>query len=412
LALSILNNEKPKRDWFSDDVNYFYYIHYVRPKLTAKDGYYYCYGNDFHKSYIKSLYVAKNYIATEIKVKISRLGMSDYINYYVYVIGIDRTYNKLFVNRIPSAITIFDDADCIVLQNLRIIKIDDNKVREVLGYEFDVDNTNECVTISIPGRYRVQGEVIMILSKEIDFVKRVVDNFDRDIRDYIVALAMDRLYGVLLELGYSPIISRTNLDVDVTLNINLDDKNFEKFVYNVVKVLKKYFDNMGGEVGVRHSHIYVSHPDLGDLVYNFQNNKPLRRIRITCQHEYIYDPVKGNIYLKTIDEVRNMFEKLPKSNFEFFIGEHRIKIINAYSLRMTYTPEIQPIFLNQLSIGSHENGFIVFPDSSIEINHREHGKKVIKFGDTFIVEFDTTNVANAFLMERNKIVNYILAKKS
>jgi hypothetical protein len=409
LAKSILHNNKPKREWFSDDVNYFYYIRYVRPKLAARDGYYYCYGNDFHKSYTKSLYIAKNYLAIEVKVKISRIGYIDYHNFYIYMVGVDTTTNKLFVNRIPNTV-IFDDADCIVLQNLRIIKIDDNKIHEILGYEFDVDNPNECVLLNTPGRYRVQGEIIMRLSKEIDFVKRVVDNFDRDIRDYIIALAQDKIYGVLLELGYNPQISRAGLDVNITVDINLSDKGFEKFVYNVVRGLKKYFDNMGGEVGAKYSHIYVSHPDLGNLIYHFENDKPLRRIRITCQHENVYEPVKGNVYIKTLNEIKNMFENLPRNDFEFLIGEHRIKVKNAYSLRMTYVPNIQPIFMNELRISSHDNRFLVDHNSLIEINHREHGKKVVRFGDSFIIEFDTTNVANTFLMERNKVVNYILAK--
>jgi hypothetical protein len=54
--------------------------------------------------------------------------------------------------------------------------------------------------------------------------------------------------------------------------------------------------------------------------------------------------------------------------------------------------------------------FLVDHDSAVEITHREHGKKVVMFGDRFNIEFDTTNVSDMFTRERNKIVNYILAK--
>jgi hypothetical protein len=170
-------------------------------------------------------------------------------------------------------------------------------------------------------------------------------------------LAQDKIYGVLLELGYNPQISRAGLDVDITVDINLSDKGFEKFVYNVVRGLKKYFFNLGGEVGGRYSHIYLTDPDLGNLIYNFENDRKIGRVRITCQHEDIYEPVKGNIYLHIIDEIKNMFEKLPRDDFELFVGEHKIKVKNAYSLRMTYTPEVQPIFMSELRISSHDNRF-------------------------------------------------------
>jgi len=407
LFKTIISGKKPKRDWFSNDVNYYYYMFYIRRKLLARDGRFFVFGHEICKNYTKSLYIAKNYIVADIKVKISRLGMHDYYNYYTYVVGVDTTY-KLFVNRIPSTI-IIDDTDCITTKDLRIMKIDDNKIHEILGYDVDCD-LDEYTTINVAGRYRVQGEIIIRAIELINPLERVINDFDYDIKHYIIVLAQDRMYGTLLELGYSPRIHRVGPDVDITLDINANEKGFEKFVYNVAKGLSKYFYKISSEVDTKYATIYVSHHDLGNLIYHFQNYKFAKRIMITCQHEDIYQPTKGNIYLKTIDEIKNMFEKLPRDDFEFFIGEHRIKVKNAYSLRMTYTPEIQPIFINTLNVSSYENSFIVFQDSIVEITHREHGKKIVKFSGMFNIEFDTTNVANTFLMERNKVVNYILAK--
>jgi hypothetical protein len=404
LALSIFEKRKPKREWFSDDINYYYYMFYVRPKLTASDGYCYAFGNEIYKNHYKIIMISSNYIGISIKVEIKNHYYTDY-RYHEYVIGVDNLSRKLFVNKVGNMH--LDTNNMMIYKYFGIIFTTDKTFWDIFGYNHDVDDGNNTVIIDNVGTYRVQGEVVLTVIKETDIAERVIGNFWADIVAYIRTLAIDRLLGVLIEIGYSPEIVKEDRHIELRVFMEINEKQFNKFVNNVVKALEKYFS----EVKANGECIKCNTIDLGEITFCVKQSIAGDYISITVIYPYFFGERQNcPIAAKLENELIKAFQNLPKSNFEFFVGEHRIKIKNAYSLRMTYVPEIQPIFINLVDVNSYENSFIVFHESTIEIEHREHGKKSIKFNDTYMISFTTTNIDNLFIRERNKVVNYVLSK--
>jgi len=404
LALSIFEKRKPKKEWFNDEINYYYYMFYVRPKLTACNGYFYIFGNEFYKNHYKTIMISSNYIGISIKFEIKDHYYTDY-RYHNYIIGVDGVRDKLFVNKVGNMH--LDTNNMMMYKDFGIIFAADEKFWDIFGYDHDVDDGNDTVIIDDVGTYRVQGEVVLTVIKETDITERVISDFWTDVVAYIRTLAIDRLLGVITEIGYSPEIIREGRHIELRVFMKVNEKQFNKFVNNVVKALEKYFS----DVKVDRDYIKCNTIDLGEVTFYVKSSIGRDYISITVIYPYFfYEMQNCKIAVKIKNELIKAFQNLPKSSFEFFVGEHLIKVKNAYSLRMTYVPEIQPIFINQVDVNSYENSFIVFPNSVVEIEHREHGKKTIKFNDTYIIRFATTAIDNLFISERNKVVNYVLTK--
>jgi len=404
---SIINRDRPRIDWFSDDVNYLYYMFYVHPKTMARDYDASIFGQKRGKSYSKSLVISKSYIGIYVKVEVE----SDY-HYnneyeYMYVVGVDNLSNRLFVNKVPRLPSEY--ADAVYYGKFYVAFTDDKAFWQIFGYDYDVDDSRPCVTIDTVGNYRIQGEIIISAEKTDDLFMRLINNFDSSIEDYLQALALDRMYGILMEIGYSPEITSVGRDVELNVDINVNDKQFSNFVNSVTRAIKKYFDGVDNEIGVGYARIFARASDLGEITFHVIKRKDFDRINICVDYVGRETMHKSQLYNKVVDELKNAFENTPKSDFEFWLGEHRIKVKNAYSLRMSYMPTIQPIFINELNISSNENAFAVYPDSVVEISHREHGNKCIKFNDAFVIWFLTTTVDRRFTEERNKVVNYLLS---
>jgi hypothetical protein len=299
-----------------------------------------------------------------------------------------------------------DTNNIMICKDFGIIFVDDKTFWDIFGYDHDIDDGNEVVTIDNAGIYRAQGEVVLMVLEESDIAERIIRNFWTDTVDYIKALAIDRLLGVLMEIGYSPEIVREGRHIELRVVMKVNEKQFNKFVNNVVKALEKYFS----DVKVDKECILCNTIDLGNITFYVRPSRGRDYISITVIYSYFFDERQNcPIIVKLENELIKAFKNIPRSDFEFCIGEHKIKIKNVYSLRMSYMPEVQPIFINKVDVNSYENSFVVFPNSAVEISHQEHGKKIIRFGDTYIIRFTTTNVSNLFIAERNKIVNYILA---
>jgi hypothetical protein len=327
---------------------------------------------------------------------------------YMYVVGVDNLSNRLFVNKVPRLPSEY--ADAVYYGKFYVAFTDDKAFWQIFGYDNDVDDSRPCVTIDIIGNYRIQGEIIMSAEKTDNLFMRLINNFDRSIEDYLQALAIDRMYGILMEIGYNPEITSIGRNVELNVDIKVNDKQFSNFVNNVTRAIKKYFDGVDNEIDYYYAKIFARTSDLGEITFHIQKRKDLDRINIYVDHDGRETMRKSQMYNKIVNELKNAFENTPRGDFEFWLGEHRIRVKNAYSLNMTYVPEIQPIFINQLNISSNENAFAVYPDSAVQISHREHGNKCIKFNDAFVVWFLTTSVDIRFIEERNKVVNYILSK--
>ena len=404
---SILSRDRPRREWFSNDVNYLYYMFYVHPKVLARDYEASIYGEKRGKSYSKSLVISKSYIGIYVKVKVE----SDYCygnEYeYMYVVGVDNLSNKLFVNKVPRMPSEY--ADAVYYGKFYVAFTDDKAFWQIFGYNYDVDDSRQCVTIDSIGNYRVQGEIVITCEKTNDLFMRLINNFDSSIEDYLQALALDRMYGILMEIGYNPEITSIGRNVELNIDIKLNDKQFSNFVNNVTRAIKKYFDGVNNEIDYCYAKIFARTGDLGEITFHIVRRKNLDRINICVDYVGRETMHKSQLYNKVISELKSAFENTHRGDFEFWLGEHRIRVKNAYSLRMTYVPEIQPIFINELNISSNENAFAVYPDSVVQISHGEHGNKCIKFNDAFVVRFLTTSVDRRFTEERNKVVNYILS---
>jgi hypothetical protein len=122
------------------------------------------------------------------------------------------------------------------------------------------------------------------------------------------------------------------------------------------------------------------------------------RIRAYCNG---LTPIVLNTYLDLLEA----FLDSSPVDFEFNIGNHHIKLHSAKSLSLMYKPERQPLFLDEFVIRVNSpRTFLVTPQSRLELNHPEHGLKVVRFTDTYIVSFTHVDVSESFTSERNRVI--------
>jgi hypothetical protein len=364
---------------------------YVKPKLTRvlKD-----------KNTHLMVYVSPNYMIYDI-----RLYYRQYINWgyhHYYIFGVDN--DRVFVNRVNGAPDSFWEIKQLD-NNIWVKVIGNNLMFGVMGYHIDLGDKEDIVIDVTPNiTIRVQGDLVLeLIPLNENTLGRFIDS--RRILEHVELLLLDLINRILIDYGLSTNVTRNNT---LVLNSIAPRDNDRYYLNKLFKLLVKELKEIG-EIEYNENE-YTITPKFGfnncfincfRLGGGFSNPYNHLGVSVSCG-------VWGDIGVITRELNREIIEalsNLPPSIYEFNIGNHYVKINNTKSLSFSYRPSKQPLTLNENTINIiNPLTFIVTPSSTIELIHREHGLKTIRFNNSYIVRFTHVETHNDYLLERNRVI--------
>jgi len=318
-----------------------------------------------------------------------------------YVIGDNDGSEKIFDNKITeypanyTTITTYNGFDICVVSDIAI--------RSVLGFRHDCDRDG-IVVIGEPGSYRVQGEVLLQVDYCEDPMQFIRDTIIRNSENYYRQIILDQLYGILLELGYTPRFRNNMIIIPLWILSYLKMRNILPiFVDQLRGALMRY----GYESKILdQGHLYC--------VLQLTINNDAYNIRITANDNTNFGDVVIEVLFADCDNTELEREiktiTVPPQEFTIWLGNHRIKF-RGWSLTFSYTPRRQPIFLPTVTINANENVYII-KDDTIEFTHLQHMTKRVAIRGAKLIRFETTETDARFTAERNRIILSMAKKES
>ena len=428
-------------DMFTSYEHYQYYQRYVIPKLRlVNKEYKWRTKISPYREYLfkHSLMISlcEKYLIFDFIITVYRKYRDSEDNYYrihdnhdhVYLLGFNSD-NKLFVNEIPNHIVPFRYVENKIFgdKSVEIRTIGYNEMISGLGFDYDVAD-KENIVVSSAGRYRVQGEIILRVDRELndvnEFYQLLVDR--SQIVDYVETYISNYLSLALIDLGFSIEPNRS-----ITLRNVLPSKIIEK-PDKIMSILRKLGDSLIDElrkyieidtVVISEekndiSDVYyveysiVSNIGLFHLIVSFDYFKPrpftlsysdiIVSVRIDTLREYEYCIMCKDIENEIIDMLRNT----PRQNVKMLIGNHLIELKNVYSGSITFRPS-RRLEIELVRLPIYTYGIVYYyvdRESEISISHREHGNTVIRFSKPFIINFSATTVLADYIEKTNRIV--------
>jgi len=415
-----------KKEYFTNETHYKYFMRYVKPKLSMivnNPTYTYKvkewgYKRIYEVKHDCSIRVSQSYLVISFYRKLYRVWdindkslVSD--REYHYLMGFNSD-GKLFVNRVLNRPTDYDLPIVVLVGNgsYDIATTKDDEVRRILGYNYDVDGDSEIV-IDNDGIYRVQGEIVisthMIDSIE-DYYKWIIDRVKSEITDLVETLVTDRIAALLIDMGFN--ITTFGIDRITIQNVQrcedtIDDKiktlsialleeikkNFDVTNYNIE--FKGYSDSVSinvntelyGDFSVSISYSGVSRWNMyGDIFIN------------------VFHPTGGILESKIVEDLYEQLKKTNRRNFKHVLGNHYIEVKNALSTNITYKPPITSLLIPFNEIRLDNNLYYVDKDSEIIVSHKEHGICRIKITKPSLILFTTTSIHENYQGEVNRVV--------
>jgi len=388
-----LHNRRPPRDLFDNINNYYYYNSYVKPKIVRvlKD-----------KSSGLNVYVSPHYLLYDIRLYYKYHGRS---HHYYYIMGVDS--GKVFVNRVngsPDFYTTIAQFD-----NIEFRLVDNNVMYAIMGYGVDLgDKEDTTIGFSPNIRFvRVQGDLVLelipLLNENDNTIYQFIDS--RRILDHVELLLLDLINRILIDYGFSTNVIGNNAIILNSIAPRDSDRYYRNKLFKLlVKELK----------------------ELGEIQYNEDEHRIIPKFgfdncSINCftlggglSNPYNHIGVRvdcgmwgdiGEITRELNREIIEALNNLPPYTYEFNIGNHYVKIDNAKSLSFSYRPSKQPLTLNENIITiMNPLVYMVTPNSIIELVHREHGIKTIKFNSNYIIRFTHIDVHWDYTSERNRVI--------
>jgi hypothetical protein len=387
-----LYNRRPPRDLFDNINSYYYYISYVKPKVVRvlKD-----------RSSRLNVYISPHYLLYDIRLYYKYHGRA---YHYYYIFGIDN--DKVFVNRVNGPTDFY--TTIAQFDNIEFRLINDNLMHIIMGYHIDLgDKEDTTIEFTTNIRFvRIQGDLMLELiplDENTNTLGRFIDS--RRILEHVELLLLDLINRILIDYGLSTNVTRNNT---LVLNSIAPRDNDRYYLNKLFKLLVKELKEIG-EIEYNENE-YTITPKFGfnncfincfRLGGGFSNPYNHLGVSVSCG-------VWGDIGVITRELNREIIEalsNLPPSIYEFNIGNHYVKINNTKSLSFSYRPSKQPLTLNENTINIiNPLTFIVTPNTSIELIHREHGLKTVRFGNNYIVRFTHVSTHNDYLRERNRVI--------
>jgi len=393
---SILSGKVPPRDLF-DEASWQYYLGYVKPKLSK------VYNSPSPDVARLEVYVSPSYLALHPVIETPRGAIAR-----AYLFGVSED-GRVFVNRLLRPPIAYDAVQ--LASNISLAVVDDVKVYNDLGYDFDVASQEE-VVIEPPyqdtGRYRVQGDIVLAVRPWFE-----IPGLLERVQTYAERLLMDVVNRILIDAGLSTVTAASGArDSFILLYFTVPPRSRERYISKLKELIKGGLEELYGEKALQ------TH-DPGEIGFVGGEFKDCH-VRVGAIRDTLR-PDRFNPYLdlivmfwcsattplisETAKEVHEAFNKTPFTDMEFTIGNHHVRLTNIKSLSFTFRPKRQPLTLDEFVINvRNPRTFLITKDSRVELLHPEHGLKTVRFAGTYIARFEHVNVAPIFPSERNRVI--------
>jgi hypothetical protein len=372
---------------------------------------------------VKYLIVAENY-----------LGFRSHDSMHVFGITED---GRLFINKINMNLRINDDNTvdgelvdniiCKLPDGTGIYLADDEYFRTLFGFSGFLHGSTLSVGRKPLSGLRLQGEIVAdvaplgVVGWE-GFRELTMKRFKRSLQRYMSYLALDMIYGILLDYGITAETDPFGNDALLVNGIAVSDIIRRREA--VLKMFGRYFqvieawDNDTKDPQLAKFYIKAA-SDLGEFTIGFEPDLILRHrhFRILVWSESLDG---SQLAAKLTEEFRRRFEEScnPQTRISFWIGNHRITLSNFITRSITFTPDHEPIFFEKRPIrvtinptwveceaNEYEESrgyrFISLEKATIRLEHKEHGVREIRVEPYCILRLRTTFVSGDFIERRN-----------
>jgi hypothetical protein len=330
---------------------------------------------------------------------------------YYYVFGVDND-KRVFVNRVISAPDMYDKS-VKICDNIELRFVGDHAIRGVMGYIIDYGD-KEDVTVNlepdaaVTATIRMQGDIVLALEPLTE--SKLLEHIDLSgIIEHARLLLIDVINRILLDNGLSGAIWRNS----IVLENAAPRRKAHAYQHKVLDLLARELKEFLGDVDVNENlhEIRIKHSDFIGFIVRVATvgggfGNPYSHILLDIDR-YSWDLQNSNKLVKALqNDLLKEFENMQfMNNVDFSLGNHHIRISNTKPLSLIYRPSRQPLTLNENTISvTNPLTFIVTPDSIIELSHKEHGLKIVRFKNNYILTFRHVNTQNEYLNERNRVI--------
>jgi hypothetical protein len=363
-----------------------------------------------------NIYVSNNYVVLEY-VRTYERGRRYWkreVNMRsMYLVGVNSD-GKLFINKVLWNLDNWKSFGKLHFKNgcdVEVFSVEDRNIWRNLGYEYDCEiSKNYSIPVfdvhgDIYRSYRVQGDLILVLTGIEDAEKRYMDAIRVDIfnrvYNHIKRVILERISGLLSQYYIATEMHMRNRDERL-----LSWAIPRRLKYDEVKAL---FGKLGRLI---EKELYIS--DISQFVRvedDYSNDywgysiRPNRiDVYITLKHErgefgYPYEPIEINVELsnelinKYVDDIMKELD-IECDRRVIYIGRHKFDYIGYPSsfivttkLPLTNFDGINDDVLINVNIGEY---FI--EKGKMKITHIEHGEYEYKVNDDILVAFTSTSI--------------------
>jgi hypothetical protein len=425
LLLHSLEGKKPPEDVF-DAISYGYFVAHIRPRLrdvlknrpvvirSRHDWY----DNVIRFVRIPSLvvYVSPSYLIYEFVDLTSEcydVNLKNCVErgrwHRYYMFGVDND-GRIFVNRVNGAPDIYE-RELQLADNIKLRWVSDVAMRGVLGYTVDFGDREEVVVDfpSNPAQHvdvRVQGDIVLTV-EPLTALPRYAGQ--ANMNGHVELLLADVIARILLEhnISWNAGHNRNEFFILYTAPRKKDAQYLDKVAGLVTRELGELLGDVEAVKDNEYNGRYVVKIKAGDFAGSevYISAWRSRRSGGDGRIEIAVFATGSRLTATMWREMLNAIESMPFTSMEFSIGNHHVKISNTKPLSFIYRPSRQPVMLNENIITIvNPLTFIVTPNTTIELYHREHGIKTVKFKDSYIITFRHVYTNIDYATERNSVV--------
>jgi hypothetical protein len=362
---------------------------------------------------VKAIIIAENY-----------LGFRSSDGIHVFGISED---GKLFVNKINNA-ELEGGLICKLPDGTEIYRANDKYFRALFGFSGFLHGSTMSVGRKPLSGLRLQGEIVADVAPLgvmgwDGFKELVMKRFERSLKRYVAYLALDMIYGILLDCGITAQTDPFENDILIVNGITVSDIMRRREA--VLKMFERYFqvieawDDDASDHKLANFYIKAASDAFGEFTIGLESN-PIhqwRNFRIVVWSESLNG---SQLAAKLTEEFRRQFEESwnPQTRISFWIGNHRVTLTNFITRSIVFTPNHEPIFFEKRPIrvtvnptwvdceaNEYEESrgyrFISLEKATIRLEHKEHGVREIGVEPYCILRLRTTFVSGDFIERRN-----------
>lgn len=410
-----LFNMKPPRDLL-DNTSYHHYMAYVKPKIAMALKNRFVKVSDRYELVYKKLeltiYVSPSYLLYRFTSEIKECGKDGRDcdtrigpHAYFYVFGVDND-NKVFVNRVLRAPIVYEK-EIEISPNIKLRLVgSDHELREIMGYRVDLSDKEEAVIdVTENVNIRIQGDIVLIVEPLGESLIKYIH--PEPIRGHMRLLLVDIINRILLDHGISCILAQDGVLIE---NV-APRRNNRFYLRRIFNLIAKELKDLLGDVEIDNDwySIRIGKGDFEGFIVRvrtvgggFGNN--YNHIAVEINWDGL-ERVNNRFLSNLRNELLKAVENIPLTNTVFNIGNHHVKVFNVKPLSFMYRPDRQPLTINENVITIvNRLTFIVTPKSQIELYHKEHGVKTIRFNNDYVIRFVHVLIDSSYIDERNRII--------